>query len=69
MRLATWLALVGLSVASVASGRLPVALVLGGVKALLVGLEFMELRHAARVHAAAYGLFLALLVAVLELRS
>lgn len=58
MRLVTWLLLVGFSVGSVVSGRLGVALGLGAAKALLVGLEFMELRHAARLHAAAYAAFI-----------
>lgn len=58
MRLVTWLLLVGFSVASVVSGRLGVALGLGAAKALLVGFEFMELRHAARLHAAAYVAFI-----------
>lgn len=69
MRLATWLALVGLAVASVRAGRLDVALGLAGVKALVVGLEFMELRQAARLHAAAWALFVAALVGVLALRA
>lgn len=67
MRLLTWLALLALSIVSVLVGRLSMALALGALKALLVGLEFMELRHAARVHAAAYVLFLGVLLAVLEL--
>lgn len=67
MQLGVWLALVSLSVLSVLHGRVQVALGLAGLKALLVGLEFMELRHAARVHAAGYVLFLALLVVGLVL--
>lgn len=66
MRLATWLGLIALSVGSVLVGRLPLALALGALKAILVGLEFMELRTAARVHAAAYVLFVGVLLAVLE---
>lgn len=65
MRLVTWLLLVGLSVAAVASGRLSVALGLGAAKALLVGFEFMELRHAARAHAAAYAGFVGLVLLAL----
>lgn len=68
MQLVVWLALVSLSVLSVLSGHLHLALVIGGIKALLVGLEFMELRHAARVHAAGYALFLAVVLAVLTQR-
>ncbi len=66
MRLATWLALVVLTAVSLFDGRLGLALVLAGVKALLLGFEFMELRFAARAHAAAYALFVTLLVVVLE---
>lgn len=58
MRLLTWLVLIALSVASVLTGQLKVALIIAAAKALLVGLEFMELRHAARPHAAAYVLFI-----------
>ncbi len=50
MRIAVWIVLVGASVGSVASGRLRVALALAALKALLVGLEFMELRSAAWPH-------------------
>lgn len=67
MRLLSWLTLVALSIVSVAMGRLSVALMLGALKAALVGLEFMELRHAARVHAAAYMLFLGVVLVALEL--
>ncbi|MDP3500458.1 MAG: hypothetical protein Q8S33_09000 [Myxococcales bacterium] len=66
MRLVTWVVLVGLSMASVGSGRLQVALVLAGLKALAVGLEFMELREAARLHALGFATFVALLVLVLS---
>lgn len=69
MQAVTWLALVALSVTSVMQGHLRWALVLAGLKAVLVGLEFMELRHAARLHAAAWVAFVALLVAVLEVLS
>ena len=66
MRLVTWAFLIALSLASVASGRLQVALVLAGLKALAVGLEFMELRAAARLHALGFATFVALLVLVLS---
>lgn len=66
MRLVTWLALVGLSVAAVGAGRLHVALALGAAKALLVGLDFMELREAARPHAAAWVAFIAGVTLLLE---
>lgn len=67
MRLVTWLLLLGLSSAAVWDGRLGFALAAGAAKALLVGAEFMELRHAARLHAAAYGGFVVLLAAGLWL--
>ncbi len=51
MRLVTWVLLVTASIVSVMHGRLGVALALGCFKALLLGLEFMELKHAARLHA------------------
>lgn len=66
MRLVTWAFLIALSLASVASGRLQVALVLAGLKALAVGLEFMELRAAARLHALGFATFVVLLVLVLS---
>ena len=53
-RLAVYLVLVALAVASVASGQNAVALTVAGVKTLLVGLEYMELRHAHRAHLAAF---------------
>ena len=66
MRLVTWAFLIALSLASVASGRLQVALVLAGLKALAVGLEFMELSAAARLHALGFATFVVLLVLVLS---
>jgi hypothetical protein len=61
-------ALVGLAVAAIVSCEITTALLLAALKALLVGLEYMELRHAHRAHAAAFvawvvGLTLALVVA------
>lgn len=67
MRLAVYLVLVGLAVASVASGWVVVALALAGVKAVLVGLEYMELRHAHPAHAVGFVAGLVLLVGVLLL--
>lgn len=65
MRLVTWVLLVTASIVSVMHGRLGVALMLGCFKALLLGLEFMELKHAARLHAVGYvGFCLALAVAL-----
>lgn len=57
MRLLTWFLLLGLSTASVLRGQLADALLLAGLKALLVGWEFMELRTASRLHTAAYALY------------
>lgn len=48
---ATWATLIGAAVAAVFVGRADVAVALGGAKAALVGLTFLELRHAARAHA------------------
>lgn len=50
----TWFGLVLFAVCAVAIGRLDVALACAAAKALLVGLEFMELRHAARLHLAIF---------------
>lgn len=55
MRAAVYLTLLALAVAAAFSERLPLALALGGVKALLVGAEYMELRHADRRHALGFG--------------
>lgn len=65
MRLLTWAALVGLAGVAVASGRPVVAVSLGGVKALLVGFEFMELRHAHRLHLAVFSAGIVALTALL----
>lgn len=69
MVLATYLILALLAVASAVHGQLRVALVFAAVKAVLVGLEFMELRHAAREHLVAFVAYVGLLLAVLELLS
>jgi len=65
----TWFALMALAIGAVAIGRVDVALLLAGCKALLVGLQFMELRDAARLHAAAFVLWAGLVTAVLVLLS
>ncbi len=65
MRLITWVLLVGLAVGAVVSGRPAVALTLAGVKAALVGAEFMELRHANRLHAAAFAIAVTAMVLLL----
>lgn len=69
MQLATYLTLVLLAVASAAYGHLRLALVLAAIKALLVGLEFMEVRHAARGHLAAFVAYVGLVVTALELMT
>ncbi len=65
MRVVIWFALIALSVTSVLTGHLVIALCIAAAKAVLVGLEFMELRHAARLRAAAWVLFVAVILAVL----
>ena len=62
MRIAVYVALVALALAAAATGELTIALAIGGVKAALVGAEFMELRHAARAHGLAYAAAIAVLV-------
>lgn len=54
MRFAAYVLMIGLVLAAVATGNIALALALGGAKAVIVGLEFMELRHAARAHAVAF---------------
>lgn len=65
MTLLTWLILAAAAIAAVLAGRLDIALLLAGAKTLLVGLEFMELRHAARLHATVFVLATAMLTVVL----
>ena len=65
MRLFVYLALLFLAALAVGTANLAIALGLAGVKATLVGLEYMELRHAARAHALGYVGFIAALVLVL----
>lgn len=67
MRALVFAVLLVLAVAAALSGHVHVALALGGVKALLVGVEFMELRHAARRHALGFAALVAGLVLVLVL--
>jgi hypothetical protein len=57
VRLLIWFLLLGLSTVSVLRGHLADALLLAGLKALLVGWEFMELRTASRFHAVGYALY------------
>lgn len=65
MRAAVFVTLIALAVAAATTGSLALALGLGGLKAALVGAEFMELRHAARPHAVAYVAVIAVLVLAL----
>lgn len=66
MRLIVWVSLVTLAVVAVWSGHLAIALALAGVKALLVGFQYMELRWAHRAHAASFALAVAGVVVLLE---
>lgn len=50
MRVAVYLVMMLVAVIAVIEGELALALALAGVKALLVGVGYMELRHAARSH-------------------
>lgn len=65
-RFAVYVTLVGLALASVASGRFAIAIALAGAKALLVGLEYMELRHAHRAHLAVFAAWAVVLVTALS---
>lgn len=67
MRLITWLLLVALSLISVSAGRIDLALFLAAVKAVLLGLSFMELKDAARVHAVGYVAFVTVVAGVLAI--
>ena len=50
MRLGAFLVMIVLAIISVVEGQLALGLLFGGVKAILVGVGYMELRHAAREH-------------------
>lgn len=67
MRLLVYLFLLAATVASMAAGRVALALAIAGAKAVVVGLEYMELRHAHRAHAVGFALGMVALVAVLAL--
>lgn len=67
MRVVTWLVLVGLAIVGVWLGRPGLALALAGTKAVLVGLEFMELRRAHRLCAVGFCLAMAGLTGLLAL--
>jgi hypothetical protein len=53
--------MVVLAIVSILEGQLALALLFGGLKALIVGLEYMELRSAARPHAVGFVLAVAAL--------
>lgn len=67
VRVIAWLALVAAAVAAFAWGSVIPALVLGGVKALVVGEQFMELRTAHPAHRVVFALGVAGLVGVLAI--
>jgi len=69
MRGVTWVLLVGLALSSFAFGQFGVALGLAATKALLVGLEFMELRGAHRLHAAGFAAGVLVVTALLAVLS
>lgn len=50
MRVAVYLVMMLVAVIAVIEGEIALALALAGVKALLVGVGYMELGHAARPH-------------------
>lgn len=65
MRAAAYASMAVLVVSAVAVGVLWPALVGAGIKTLIVGLEFMELRRAARPHMVAFVLGTAALTGLL----
>lgn len=69
MTVAVWFLLMALAVAAVMFGRVDIALWIAGCKTLLVGLQFMELRHAARLHATVFVVWTGLLTTALVLFS
>ena len=56
MRRIAFAVMVVLAIVSILEGQLALALLFGGLKALIVGLEYMELRRAARPHAIGFAL-------------
>ncbi|UJR84148.1 hypothetical protein [Sandaracinus amylolyticus] len=70
MRIAAWALLVALAVFAVLSGDVVVGLAVGAVKCAVVGAEYMELRHAHRLHAlAALGAVVVMTVALVAITS
>ena len=54
MRIAAFLLMCALAVVSVIEARLGIGLALGGAKAVLIGVGYMELNQAARAHMAIF---------------
>ncbi|MCA9536194.1 MAG: hypothetical protein KC593_21055 [Myxococcales bacterium] len=69
MRLATFVCMAVLAVISVTEDQLTLALAFAGVKALLVGVGYMELRSAARIHMVTFSLAMLALAAGLVLTA
>lgn len=65
MRFGAFVIMASLAVLSFAEGHIALGLVFGGIKALLVGLGYMELSRAARPHVVAYVGFVTALTTVL----
>ncbi|MBK7073414.1 MAG: hypothetical protein IPH44_14040 [Myxococcales bacterium] len=65
MRAFAFVALLSLAGLSLAVGAFHLAVALAAVKAVVVGLVYMDLRHAHRAHAVGFVLGVALLIAVL----
>lgn len=67
MRFVVYLTLVAAVIASFFWGLWLPALVIGGVKATLVGIEYMELRHAHPLHGTAFVLGVVAVVLTLSI--
>ena len=67
MRALCFVTMLVLAVISVAEGNLPLALVFGGAKALLIGVGYMELSKSARVHMLGFILFVVAVTGTLVL--
>jgi hypothetical protein len=65
MRALTWLSLLACVAVSLAVGRPGLAIAFAGVKALLLGREFMELKHAHALHSLLFTAAVAFAVVVL----
>ena len=65
MRVAVYLLMMLVAVIAVIEGEIALALALAGVKALLVGVGYMELRSAARSHMLGFAAAMAALTGLL----